>query len=142
MTAYKASALLILVYCAIHGCSDEVSQPAHMLCDDPHDPGCVLLRFRTLEDGMVVGRANDLDHALAGVQYDITFEMSRAMLGGTLSLTRNGESASYVVQPTNNGNHYGFAAYTLVMGPNQLTAELKTGDGLLVDRVSITIYVE
>ena len=136
-------ALLVLVYCALHGCNEKQERPVIPLCyAEPFNSWCVEVEFATLDDGMVVGRANDLDNRAVGVQYDIRMRMSRAMLGGYMVLTDNGYAESSRSIYTNDTNIVGFASYTLTMGLNELTAELFTGDGILIDKVIITVYVE
>ena len=53
------ASLLIMIFCAIVGCSDDVQEPEIPICYiDHHDPGCVTLEFYTLTDGMIISRAN------------------------------------------------------------------------------------
>jgi hypothetical protein len=134
---------LLLLFLLLPACAEESPGPEVPLCyDEPFNSWCVQVEFATLDDGMLVSRANDLDNRLYGVQYDVRLRMSRAMIGGYMTLTNNGVYESTRLIYTNDTNMIGFAAYTLILGPNELVAELRTGDDILVDKVVITIYVE
>jgi len=135
--------LLVSLFCALLfvGCAGDTEERERTLCDT-WSPGCVYVSFATLDSGTTIRRANDLDNTMLGIQYNIRLKLDKPLLGGSLSLERGGYPVSLSVLPTHDFTNIVFGSYTLITGPNELVASLYNGAGTLVDRISITVYIE
>ena len=134
---------LFLLSVLVTGCADDPQEVVEPVCyQDFRNPACIQVSFATLSDGMVINRANDQNNALLGIQYSIRMRLSRPAPGSALSLQRQGSVESLLVFETDDTDEIVFDNYTLVFGPNDLVSELYDANGVLIDRVSITVYGE